>query len=214
MYVPGLVDPDRAIRFGAAIRPLCEQALKLELAYFIGAPGRHMQGEAPLSPEARRDYESIHHTITNALTGPSPRETYVMATYMNSDVRRFAWHVDPDYDIRPIVNIGDEKTAVLLSRSRGTTRRDPENIYLDEEPPLSDQIEVVLEPGDAYILDNRVLRQDRIPHSTPPHSYGRLMLRSNFIYSVFEDEPIDFGGFVGARSIAAAQPASSPSLLP
>lgn len=201
LYVPRFIDPDEAMRLGGFIRPLCVEAVKLDMAYFIGKPDGHITGEAPLSDEARDSLQAVHETVDAALAGPKPKEEYVMATYMNSPIRRFPWHVDPDFDVRPIVNIGDTETTIAISTARNLLKPDDLTVYLKQAPPAQEQITVTLEPGDAYVLDNRVLREQRIPHATPPDAMGRLMLRYNRIYPAWEDQPFDFGQFEGATSI-------------
>lgn len=207
LYVPRFIDPDQAMRLGGFIRPLCVDGVQLDMAYFIGKPNTFISGEAPLTDAAREGLQALHDTVDRALAGPQPKEEYIVATYMNSPVRRFAWHVDPDFDVRPIINIGETETTILLSAASGTF--DPEGtvIYLDQTPAEENQISIPLEPGDAYFLDNRVAREHRLPHATPPNAMGRLMLRYNRIYPCWEDEPFDLGQFDGTVSISQLQTA-------
>ncbi len=208
LYVPRFIEPDQAMRIGGFIRPLCVDAVKLDLTYFIATPGKFTKGEAPLTDEAREDLQVLHDTVDRALAGPEPKEEYIVATYMNSPIRRFAWHVDPDFDVRPIINIGETETTILLSTARGTFDPEGTGIYLDRPPAEEDQVSLELEPGDAYFLDNRVQRERRMPHATPPNSLGRLMLRYNRIYPSWEEESFDFSQFDGAVSMSQLQAAA------
>lgn len=208
LFVPGFIGPEQAMRLGSFIRPLCEESMRLDMAYFINTPGKHTPGEAPLNDEGRETLQLLQSQVDEALAGPIPKEEYVMATYMNSPIRRFAWHVDPDFDVRPIVNIGDTETTILLSTARGSFAPNSEGIYLDTPPADEDQLTLTLEPGDAYFLDNRLARADRMPHATPLGAMGRLMLRFNRIYPSWEDQPFDLSQFEGTTSIGQLETTS------
>jgi len=208
LYVPGFINPDQAMRLGGFVRPLCEKTVRLDMAYFISGPNKYIPGEAFLNDGGRDALQALNNRVDQVLAGPIPKEEYVLATYMNSPIRRFAWHVDPYFDVRPIINIGEDETAILLSTTRGVFPKDPDAIFTDESPAEENQVVLTLQPGDAYFLDNRVDRADRIPHATPLNAMGRLMLRYSRTYPSWENEPFDFGQFEDTRSVSLLEPAA------
>ncbi len=200
--VPKFIEPDHAMQLGSLIRPLFDNTDGLEMAFFINSPGKFIKGEAPLSEEAQALLNEVLTKTDETLKGPVPLDEYTMITYMNSPIRRFPWHVDPDNDVRPIINIGDEPTTILLSMARGTFDPAGQGIYLDQPPAVEVQASFTLDPGDAYFLDNRLIREYRMPHATPADALGRLMLRDNRIYPTWEDTPFDFSQFDNTESIS------------
>ena len=192
LLIPRFIEPTKALRIGNAIWDALNSGHQLYDRQSIIRASGHKE-KMPFDPDTLPLIEEASEKVEEILDDTDPKSSYLVATVMDSVSRHFPWHVDPDFDVRTVVNVSQFTTTVGLSSSRATLDS-PEFQCYHAAPPEDDQIELVLEPGDAYIIDNRLAREQRIPHTTPSHSLGRTMLRFNHLYSTFDDESIVLKG--------------------
>ncbi len=108
------------------------------------------------------------------------------ATYMSDEIARYEWHVDTRPDIRAVINVSPVPAEALVANSHPRLSNAAAGILLDV-PPTERITKLILDPGDAYFLNNQTPIDLRTPHSTTPGSKGRIALRYTFEYPGFQD---------------------------
>jgi hypothetical protein len=165
--VPNFMDAQRAIMLGAVAAPVVR-------GINMVAELRNVGGDlAPGVTEAvEQEILYVGNMALRFLSLTPETSLRATVTYQNGPTRRFGWHPDETEDIRLLVNAGTEKTKVLLAPVENTS----DDVFLGYEPQEEDIEEIEMKPGDAYILDNRVVAPYKMLHSTEVQE-GRVMIR-------------------------------------
>jgi|GEM_PF-4229263 hypothetical protein len=173
--IGGFIAAEEAMATGQQLKSLVEQQdSPSQRQYWLYNQGRNRNAVA--SSEHFAALEPITNRVATMLRFSRALTHNLGITYIPNSEAHFPWHVDPHNEIRTIVNMSNHTTEILLSKRLGVFDEDY-TPGLTEPPQADEEISLSLAPGDAYVLDNRIEHGLRMPHSTRPNSYGRIMLR-------------------------------------
>lgn len=177
------IDQEKAILTGKFVRQAIEKhdiatgnTNKLLTQRWIANAG--VWSKLPLTPMAKDLIDDTANEVGSML-GVNFRNHlfHIAATHMNSSTSHYHWHIDPNRELRVLVNISEGEEKILTSR-RQLDRGPNENaLSATEEPAIDDVLEHVLEPGYAYFINNLAGYNGRLFHATHAGREGRTMLR-------------------------------------